>query len=114
MCHHTSKRSLRQSRYCKVYLLTICQQGQKTVDKVFAIYLELNQIMCEGSFNFRIWNSNSEEFIEHICEIMGGNENTIGPDSKVNEEDHMLYVKISGLYWDTNSEEIRFNFKEIT
>ena len=71
--------------------------GAKTVDKAFAIYQESNQIMREGSFNLRKWNSNSKELIERIREIEGGNDNSIGPESKVSEEDQSYVQSCMGL-----------------
>ena len=41
--------------------------------------------MREGSFNIRKWNYNSKELIERIREIEGGNENSVGPESKVSQ-----------------------------
>ena len=98
--------------------------GGETVDKAYEIYQLAKQVMKEGNFNLRKWNSNSKELIELIrkpeCEVT-----TRGSDPELSEEDQSYVqsciglstenetVKILGLHWNSSSDEICYHFMEI-
>ncbi|XP_065051274.1 uncharacterized protein LOC135680947 [Rhopilema esculentum] len=99
--------------------------GGETVDKAYEIYQQSKQVMKEGNFNLRKWNSNSQELIERIRKSEG-QATTGGSDPKLGEEDQSYVqsciglsadnetVKILGLHWNSSSDEICYDFTEIT
>ena len=99
--------------------------GGETVDKAYEIYQQAKQVMKEGNFNLRKWNSNSKELIERI-RTSEGEVTTRGSDPKLSEEDQSYVqsciglsaenetVKILGLLWNSSSDEICYDFTEIT
>ena len=99
--------------------------GGETVDKAYEIYQQAKQVMKEGNFNLRKWNSNSKELIERI-RTSEGEVTTRGSDPKLSEEDQSYVqsciglsaenetVKILGLHWNSSSDEICYDFTEIT
>eukprot|EP00795_Rhopilema_esculentum_P012833 gene12833-3574_t len=88
--------------------------GGETVDKAYEIYQQSKQVMKEGNFNLRKWNSNSQELIERIRKSEG-QATTGGSDPKLGEEDQSYVqsciglsadnetVKILGLHWNSSA-----------
>ena len=101
--------------------------GADSVENAYKMYLESKQILQEGKFNLRKWNSNSKELLERIQETeraIGKNE-TGDSNPGVSEDDQSYVqasiglntgketVKILGLNWNTESDEFCYDFSEI-
>ena len=101
--------------------------GANSVEHAFNIYLKSKEIMSAGSFNLRKWNSNSKELLSKIAREerqIGGLESR--QSVAILTEDEQIYgkasiglssmedqVKILGLRWDTDSDEVCFDLMEI-
>lgn len=109
--------------------------GEESVEASFQIYKKSKQIMAEGGFNLRKWNSNLPELLEQIavCEVddTHPSHSDTTPDqvdrSKACEEDESYAksttghnaaelshggVKVLGINWDTKSDKMYFNFDQ--
>eukprot|EP00795_Rhopilema_esculentum_P016499 gene16499-7917_t len=76
--------------------------GGETVDKAYEIYQQSKQVMREGNFNLRKWNSNSQELIERIRKSEG-QATTGGSDPKLGEEDQSYVQSCIGLSADNET-----------
>eukprot|EP00795_Rhopilema_esculentum_P016500 gene16500-7918_t len=76
--------------------------GGETVDKAYEIYQQSKQVMKEGNFNLRKWNSNSQELIERIRKSEG-QATTGGSDPKLGEEDQSYVQSCIGLSADNET-----------
>ena len=95
----------------------------------FAIYKKSKTIMAAGGFRLRKWNSNSANLIEEIAKLEVSSQQT-SDSSDATKEDDESYAKSStslgspttsdgktvevlGINWDTDNDEIFFNFAEL-
>ena len=111
--------------------------GEKSVDESFHIYKRSKQIMAEGGFNLRKWNSNSQALINQIetHELAERGDKRSKPDKaatgqqgtsfRTSEEDESYAklttghnavdssdggVKVLGSNWNTRADVLFFNF----
>ena len=106
--------------------------GADTIEKALEIYVGAKEIMKQAGLNLRKWNGNSKELLAKIKELENeSNAETITKYSSKNSkrepviEDDQSFVKASigqsgddkasilGLNWDTDSDEIYFEFEKI-
>lgn len=102
--------------------------GTETDEEALVVYKKSKQIMAEGGFNLRKWNSNSRTLLRAIESV----ENSSGAQSNqdITTEDDESYAKLSttprssevkndtivkvlGLNWDTASDEFFFDLTEL-
>ena len=106
--------------------------GADTVTEAFELYQSSKSIMASGGFNLRKWTTNSSELCKLIEVIeLGTQVTTNAIDRDVSQgitEDDQSYtkssvgsfatntedlVKILGVSWDTQSDMLQFDFKEL-
>ena len=102
--------------------------GTETVQEALVIYKKAKQIMAEGGFNLRKWNSNSHTLLRAIESVENPSEAESNQD--ITTEDNESYAKLSttpsgselknemivkvlGLNWDTASDEFFFDLTEL-
>ena len=101
--------------------------GGSNDSQTFDIYKRSKEIMSEGGFNLRKWNSNSSTLLESInkCETHQDpltqsekkvttedesyTKSTIGPNNSNREKS----VKVLGSNWNTHSDELFFDFENL-
>ena len=95
----------------------------------FAIYKKSKTIMAAGGFRLRKWNSNSANLIEEIAKLEVSSQQTSDSSDATKEDDESYAksstslgspttsdgktVKVLGINWDTDNDEIFFNFAEL-
>ena len=103
--------------------------GDGNDDKALVIYKKSKQIMAEGGFNLRKWNSNSRTLLKAIesCENPSGEPKSNQETTKEDDESYAkssttlgsseakndTIVKVLGLNWNTVSDEFFFDFTEL-
>ncbi|PFX11054.1 hypothetical protein AWC38_SpisGene25514, partial [Stylophora pistillata] len=102
--------------------------GTETDEEALVVYKKSKQIMAEGGFNLRKWNSNSRtllraiESVEYSSEAKSNQDNTTEDDEsyanlsttpRSSEVKNDTIVKVLGLYWDTASDEFCFDLTEL-
>ena len=75
-------------------------------DVAFETYKTAKEIMQEGNFNLRKWNTNSDTLLQRINQVEGISEEITAQK----EAEKGGTVKVLGKYWDTRSDEIFFDF----
>ena len=79
-------------------------------DVAFETYKTAKEIMQEGNFNLRKWNTNSDTLLQRINQVEGISEEITAQK----EAEKGGTVKVLGKYWDTRSDEIFFDFSELS
>ena len=69
-------------------------------------YKASKRIMLEGNFNLRKWQSNDKEVLQLI------KQEEQKTDSNLNADEHEV-TKVLGQFWDTNADELFFDFTEL-
>ena len=103
--------------------------GDDNDDKGLVIHKKTKQIMAEGGFNLRKWNSNSRSLLRAIesCENPRGESKSNQEPTTEDDESYAkssttpgnseakneTIVKILGLNWDTVSDEFFFDLQEL-
>ena len=103
--------------------------GASDVEEGFEVYQQSKELMPKGGFNLRKWNSNSPGLLQRV-----NNEEGAVVPSKMEEENRPIeeedeesftkstigpnqvsdkLVKTLGVCWDTESDEMSFDFKEL-
>ena len=79
-------------------------------DVAFETYKTAKEIMQEGNFNLRKWNTNSDTLLQSINQVEGISEEITAQK----EAEKGGTVEVLGKYWDTRSDEIFFDFSELS
>lgn len=107
--------------------------GEINDERAYEIYKKSKEIMSKGGFNLRKWNSNSRELLNRISKDESAQEIVCqhNESSNVTHEDDESYailstgmddsatrgnhsvVKVLGMNWNTNSDEIFFETKSL-
>lgn len=102
--------------------------GVSDVQEGFEVYQQSKELMAKGSFNLRKWNSNSSVLLQRINNEEGAvvQSNKEEANQPIEEEDESFtkstigpnqvsdkLVKTLGVCWDTESDEMSFDFKEL-
>jgi len=98
--------------------------GGRTVDEAFKIYGVAKQVMFDGGFNLRKWNSNSPELLSRIASSFGQSGNDSGmctmygkgevPSQLVGSSSQGTdQLKLLGIIWKSESDHFTFCFSEI-
>ena len=99
--------------------------GECNDQKAFTIYQRAKMLMAEGGFNLRKWKANSQDLQRAITESEGLTKSISAPVQKVNKQDkesHVksntqnddIFMKVLGMNWNSNSDEIIFSFSELS
>ena len=99
--------------------------GECNNQKAFTIYQRAKMLMAEGGFNLRKWKANSQDLQRAITESGGLTKSISAPVQKVNKQDkesHVksntqnddIFMKVLGMNWNSNSDEIIFSFSELS
>ena len=82
--------------------------------KAFEMYKNTKKIMKEGGFNLRKWKSNSKELTKRInqCERVDFPQIQTEIAAMTSNDDGK--TKILGINWDTENDELFFDFSDIT
>lgn len=88
--------------------------GSNDVESAFDIYVKSKQIMKEGGFNLRKWNTSSTELRQRIKSYSESEQKT-GKTTEIEslvdkEPDDIAETKILGLRWDVENDLFRFDF----
>ena len=102
--------------------------GEDNVSRAFSVYEKSKQIMSEGGFNLRKWNSNSKELLIAIKNLEHEREGSKSKTTETRQDDesygkaattpgnvessHEL-VKVLGVTWNTVTDELLFDFSEL-
>ena len=124
---HGTVNTLKDSLY-----VDVLTTGADTVTEAFELYQSSKSIMASGGFNLRKWTTNSSELCKLIEVIeLGTQVTTNAIDRDVSQgitEDDQSYTKspvgsfatntedlakILGVSWDTQSDMLQFDFKEL-
>ena len=104
--------------------------GTQTIDEAINLYKKSKSLMADGGFNLRKWHTNSallnaeinsDENKRNVKEIEGTPQNiyeedesytksTVGPCNTSASEN---FVKVLGVIWETETDEILFDFNEL-
>lgn len=98
--------------------------GGRTVDEAFKIYDVARQVMLDGGFNLRKWNSNSPELLTRIRSSTGQLDKASGMSAACVEEKVPSYslncddqgtkqLKLLGVVWNSESDHFTFSFSGI-
>ena len=102
--------------------------GENDDEKAFIVYKKSKQIMSEGGFNLRKWNSNSRDLLKTNEDCESSQDQTKPQQNTTNEDDESYaklsttpgnseskshIVKVLGLNWDTSSDEFFFDLTEL-
>ena len=102
--------------------------GENDDEKAFIVYKKSKQIMSEGGFNLRKWNSNSRDLLKTTEDCESSQDQTKPQQNTTNEDDESYaklsttpgnseskshIVKVLGLNWDTSSDEFFFDLTEL-
>ena len=102
--------------------------GTETDEEAIDVYKKSKQIMADGGFNLRKWNSNSRTLVRAIENVENSNEakskqeitaeddesyakSSITPGNSETKSDTV--VKVLGMNWDTVEDEFFFNFTDL-
>ena len=94
--------------------------GESGDDKALTIYKRAKKIMSEGGFNLRKWRSNSRKRQEAIAQeesFKQEGESYAKPSTNLNgapPNDEDAFVKVLGMNWNTVTDEILFDFSELS
>ena len=94
--------------------------GESGDDEALAIYKRAKKIMSEGGFNLRKWRSNSRKLQEAIAQeesFKQEGESYAKPSTDLNAappNDEDAFVKVLGMNWNTVTDEIFFDFSELS
>ena len=103
--------------------------GAETEETAFKLYMNAKNIMAEGGFNLRKWNSNSRTLVQSInntevCTTKSDSEKitrvaeedlsyaktTVSQETNVIEDKQ---AKVLGMIWNFETDEFTFNLKEL-
>ena len=99
--------------------------GKCNDQKAFTIYQRAKMLIAEGRFNLRKWKANSPDLQRAITESEGVAKSISAPVQKVNKQDNEshvksntqnddIFMKVLGMNWNSNSDEIIFSFSELS
>ena len=96
--------------------------GGATVEEVFNTYVVAKNVMAEGGFNLRKWASNSPELISRIINAESSSCTDATPGQSSGGDKSLQFIvgsgdpqsKLLGVGWDSCSDELHFNFLELT
>ena len=95
--------------------------------KAFEIYQQAKEIMLQGGFNVRKWNSNSKDLLETLSAIENAGQNSTKDIQMVlqvmeNDESYSKFAvgnpsisgrgKVLGVTWDSNASKFLFDVKD--
>ena len=101
--------------------------GAQNDNKAFNIYKDSKQVMLDGGFNLRKWNSNSSTLMERIASVEEKVEATIAQQPMMDEDQSYAkaaigqqpnttegkLTKVLGLPWDLDSDEFVFSLSTL-
>ena len=103
--------------------------GEDCEEKALKMYTEAKSIMSQGGFNLRKWNSNSKPLLKKINEVESdaSKPTDVSIENNVVEEDQSYvktsldprtpedesHVKVLGTRWNTETDELYFNFDDL-
>jgi len=77
--------------------------GAETAGKAFDLYLDCKEIMKQGSFNLRKWNSNDKGLLERI-DISEG---------QVGKVENRQLSKVLGVTWNTDVDNLGLDLRNV-
>lgn len=81
--------------------------GAETAEEAKTIIRNVRELMKRGNFKIRKWTSNLPEALEEVPE----EDREIKTTLNIQEESQNQIVKTLGIYWDTTTDEFKFNVK---
>ena len=104
--------------------------GEDNDKTAFAIYKRAKKLMSEGGFNLRKWKTNSQQLQETISKeesVTKSNSENVSEDnnktcfqsntqvsSSNTSSDDYIFVKVLGMNWNTDSDEVIFSVSKLT
>jgi len=93
--------------------------GEETIEGAYKLYQQAKQMMSDGGFNIRKWNSNSLHLMKKIAEheatlTEGKADKPDCPTCNIPESDDQAYLsKLLGITWDSQADEFMFKLNDL-